>query len=227
MLLDVLSARLFRTLSRLRRARVFHPRGAAYEAVWQPAVDSRDQGSDGELRAVVRMSRGVGLPPPSPDVLGVAIKVIDAHGPGHDQDLLLVSAGPGRWGSCVLRPAWSFSGTTFSSLLPYEVSDTRTAVIAVVHGEPTTSIDDADARPDVRVAVSLARTGTPLATVVLTRPLSAAVARDLRFDPWNTGGSMQPAGLLNRVRRPVYAASQDGRSAPPGGARRREGRSTT
>jgi hypothetical protein len=64
-------------------------------------------------------------------------------------------------------------------------------------------------------------------TVTLTRPLSASVARDLRFDPWNTGRSMQPAGYLNRIRRPVYEASQNGRAATPDGARHRLARPTS
>jgi hypothetical protein len=225
MLLDTVSAPLFYALSRVRRARVFHPRGAAYEAVWRPAAGSPLNtlavGADDERQAVVRFSRGVGLPPPAPDVLGVAIKVLDAHGPGHDQDLLLASVGSGPLGSRMLRPARSFSATSFSSLLPYNVSGTRTPVIAAVHGEPLTSVEKVDERPDVRIEVSLERSGQALASVTLTGLLCASVARDLRFDPWNTGGSMQPAGTLNRIRRPVYEASQHGRSAPPDGARLR------
>jgi hypothetical protein len=223
MFLDTVTASLFRSLSRLRGARVFHPRGAAYEAVWRPAAGSSSDlwapGVEGDGRAIVRISRGVGLRPPVPDVLGVAIKVLDAHGSGRDQDLMLASVGAGRWASRVLRPARSFSGTTFSSVLPYDVAGTRTPVVGVVHGEPVTSVRDADERPDVRIEVSLARTGAALARVILTRPLSARVARDLRFDPGNTGGAVRPAGFLNRLRRPVYEASQDGRSAPPDGTR--------
>jgi hypothetical protein len=57
--------------------------------------------------------------------------------------------------------------------------------------------------------------GRPLATVILTRPMSASVARDVRFDPWNTGGSMRPVGLLNRVRRRcTRRASTDDRRRP-------------
>lgn len=223
MLLDTVSVPLFYALSRVRDARIVHPRGAAYEAIWRSAADNpldlRDPTADGDWRAVVRTSRGVGLPPLAPDALGIAIKVLDAHGHGHDQDLLLASIGSGRLSSRMLRPSRSFVATRFSSLLPYDIAGSRTPVVAVVHGEPATSIQPADDAPEVRIEVSLERTGQPLATVILTRPMSASVARDVRFDPWNTGGSVQPVGLLNRVRRPVYEASQRGRSAPPDGAR--------
>jgi hypothetical protein len=40
MLLDTVSVPLFYALSRVRGARVFHPRGAAYEAIWRSAADS-------------------------------------------------------------------------------------------------------------------------------------------------------------------------------------------
>lgn len=218
MFLDKVTAPLFRSLSRLRGARVFHPRGAAYEATWRSVA-----GSPLELEghAVVRISRGVGVSPPAPDVLGVAIKVLDAHGPGHDQDLLLASVGTGRWSSRMLRPTRTFSGTRFSSLLPYDLAGARSPIEAVVHGEPATSVRDAAEHPDVRIEVALGRTGAPLATVTLGRPLPASIARDLRFDPGNTGGSLRPTGFLNQLRRPVYAASQDGRAAPRDGARSR------
>ncbi len=74
-------------------------------------------------------------------------------------------------------------------------------------GPPTLEIvlDDAD--------------GRHLARLELGRPLPAHVGEDLRFDPWHAGPGLRPVGVLNRVRRPAYRASQQGRGAPRQGAR--------
>jgi hypothetical protein len=42
--------------------------------------------------AVVRFSRGGGLPEPLPDALGVAVRLPDAYGPGRAQDFLVTSS---------------------------------------------------------------------------------------------------------------------------------------
>src|SRR4029450_7999147 len=56
-------------------------------------------------QALLRFSRGAGLPEPLPDALGVAIKLPDAHGPGVDQDLLLTSSTARRCcAACCSRP---------------------------------------------------------------------------------------------------------------------------
>jgi hypothetical protein len=60
---------------------------------------------------VVRFSRSLGLPELSPDILGMAIRLEDAHGPERPQDLLLVTSGDGAVihhlfaPGVVLRPA--------------------------------------------------------------------------------------------------------------------------
>lgn len=223
MLLDTITAPLFRGLARLRGARVFHPRGAAYEATWSPPAQDilRRSGSapTTPCRAVVRVSRGVGLPEAVPDVLGVAVKVLDLHGPGHDQDLLLASVAGGAFGSWLLMPRRSFARARFSTLLPYEVDGRRTPVVATVDGEPDTTPRGTGDADGVRVRLELLDSRTPLGEVALGQRLPTSVAEDLLFDPWHTGERLRPAGWLNRLRRPVYVASQRGRNAPPQGAR--------
>lgn len=228
MFLDVLTKPLFRALARLRGGRVFHPRGAAYEATWNQAdggpLDGHD-GRQGPSRAVVRVSRGVGLPSALPDVLGVAVKLLDLHGPGHDQDLLFASVLGGRWGNRLLAPGRTFSGRTFSTVLPYAIDGRRTAMVATVAGEPSTATDGPDGATGVEVHVRLLSDGAAVGSVVLGRRLSASVAEDLQFDPWHTGPSVRPLGAWNRLRRPVYVASQQGRGASPMGAGARGARS--
>lgn len=223
MLLDTITVPLFRALARLRGARVFHPRGAAYEATWSPPPDDRLRPSGaappGTHRAVVRVSRGVGLPQALPDVLGVAVKVLDLHGDGRDQDLLLASVLGGAYGSRLLAPRRAFAGARFSSVLPYEVDGRRSPVVATVEGEPDTTPQGTADADGVRVHLELLHSGAPLGVVALAARLPAAVAEDLRYDPWHTGEALRPAGWLNELRRPVYHASQQGRAAPPRGAR--------
>lgn len=224
--LTALTEAAFRTASRLRGARAFHPRGVAFAATWHAGErGSLPIGSplaQSGHRAVVRLSRGVGLPDTVPDILGLAVKVLDVHGPGREQDLLLASVGQGPMAHRVLRPTRGFVGTTFSSVLPYEVGDERTAVLAEVHGPggwPFSRLAAAEGAP-LEAALFLG-SGGQFGRVVLGERLDDAVAADLRFDPWHTGPGLRPVGLVNRLRRPSYGASQSGRSAPATGARDR------
>jgi hypothetical protein len=72
--------------------------------------------------ALLRFSRGAGLPEPLPDALGVAIKLPDAHGPGADQDLLLTSSSDRPLLRRLLFPARSFLRGAFSTALPCPTS---------------------------------------------------------------------------------------------------------
>lgn len=97
-----LSEMLFARLARLRRARALHPRGSVAQATWTVDDTASVLGTafgTGSQSVVVRLSRGLGAPPPLPDVHGVAVR-LDVG--GRPVDLLL-------------------SGTTrrMSTLLPY------------------------------------------------------------------------------------------------------------
>jgi hypothetical protein len=91
----VAAAAVMGAASAIRRKRVFHPEGVAFRATYQatgahhgaPLLDEA-----GTHDAVVRLSRGAGLPGSLPDFLGLALRIPDAHGPDQHQDLLLVSS---------------------------------------------------------------------------------------------------------------------------------------
>lgn len=228
--IDDVTAGLFRRLSDARDARVFHPRGVLFRARWEPVHAPRVIGDSplvtGEHDALVRFSRAVGVPAPAPDILGVAIKVLDVHGPGRDQDLLLASSGNAPVLRRLLLPMRDFGGTTFSSLLPYAVGDGRalvTASAAAHRRDQLTyaAIEDGTVDPPMLTVElrTLAGRRVPVATVVPGERLSPEAAADIRFDPWHTGRSLRPTGLLNRLRRPAYQASQEGRDAPDDGVR--------
>jgi hypothetical protein len=72
--------------------------------------------SAGQDDAIVRISRGIGLPDLLPDIQGLAIRI--ALG-GAEADLLLASTGEGRLTRYVLTPTRRANGRTLTSLLPY------------------------------------------------------------------------------------------------------------
>src|SRR4051812_49823019 len=87
---------LLAALARLRHAKPMHPRGVVFTAVLDRralgiGIDWLDETRTDDV--LVRLSRGAGLPPRFPDLLGFALRL-----PGEPPvDLLLSSAGQGRW----------------------------------------------------------------------------------------------------------------------------------
>lgn len=219
------TARVFGALSAGRGARVFHPRGLVLRGT---ATLTGTTGAllagppPGPVPVIVRLSRGLGLRHPFPDFNGVAVKLPDAHGEGRDQDLLLVSSLRAPVARHVLLPVPTFATSGSSSILAY-----RTAGGLVMFGaspiEPGV-LADVPAHLPVTfrlLAAPVLGRWAPAATVVLTErvPDTEAADRALAFDPWNTGAGLVPAGVLNRLRLPAYAAS---RAARPGRVRRGE-----
>ncbi|HEX9992615.1 MAG TPA: hypothetical protein VGB14_06790 [Acidimicrobiales bacterium] len=216
------TGRLFGALSGARRARVFHPRGLTLHGT------ARLTGEVGRLLApeatgpvpvVVRLSRGLGLRHPLPDFNGVAVKVPEAHGPGRDQDLLLVSSLRAPVGRHLLVPAPAFSSTGSSTILPYRTPHG----LVLFRAGPVDPGTLADVPAGLPVTIELF--AAPLlgrweriAELVLDHHVAddEAADRELAFDPWHTGEDLVPAGLLNRLRLPAYAASRAARPGPAG-----------
>lgn len=211
---------IFGGLAALRGDRAFHPHGVVVRGSYR-ATGSRPGAqllATGLQREVeVRFSRAVGLPDPLPDVRGCAIRVVDAYGPGRHQDFPLASSFSTRGGRHALVPGTSFFGAFYSSVLPYRIGGETRLVAATVDGAgadgPGLDGIAAAARAG-RLRVRLA-TATPVgpweeaASLELDRVASPADARRLRFNPWNSGGGIRPAGGLMALRDPAYRASQD------------------
>jgi hypothetical protein len=225
----------FYALAALRRRRCLHPTGIGYrgclrvpnERSARPGVPLFQAGATHP--ALLRFSRGAGLPEPLPDALGVAIKLPDAHSPGVDQDLLLTSSTDRPLLRRLLFPARSFARGAYSTALPYELGSERVVLLLI----PTPTGDGrstgvAGHRPvggalaelravatnglelELRTAKSLGRS-QPLATVTVGPPLPADQTEALRFNPWTTGPGIRPSGWLNLLRDAAYQASQRGR----------------
>jgi hypothetical protein len=221
--LSAVAAGVFAPLSRLRGARAVHAHGAGFQA----ALALRDgpglalmpaMGAPRPVRALVRLSPSFDIPRPLPDFLGLALKLPDLHGPGRDQDFLLVTA-IATW---VPLPARSYAGRTFSSLLPY-----RSGGRLVVPGALSSGWIPATGEHAHVAATHAALDGTLRLTVAVAAPrgpfvllgeltpereLAPPEVQGLRFDPFHTAASLVPAaGPLNALRRGAYRASQRAR----------------
>jgi hypothetical protein len=218
----------FYALARLRSRRSLHPAGAGYHG-WlevptehpaRPGVPLLRAGS--AHPALIRFSRGAGLPEPLPDALGVAIKLPDAYGPGADQDLLLTSSTDRPLLRRLLFPARSFVRGAFSTALPYELGSERVVLLLVPVLPPAGrftggALAELRAATDDGLGFELRTAGTlgrsqPLATVTLGPSLSTEQTETLRFNPWTTGPGIRPSGWLNLLRDAAYRASQHGRT---------------
>jgi hypothetical protein len=203
-----------RLASRLRGERVVHGRGRAFTGsvtlpggagTGAPLLDT-----PASFDAVVRFSRSAGLPPWLPDVYGLAVRLVDAHGPGRHQDLLLDATQPAPLLRRLPWPRWDASSAVYGSLLPYDVGGRRHLLGAVpVPGTP--QIRSLAAVPDeVELALLLATAHGPWREVGRVRTsgeLPAPEGRRLRFTPAMTGGGLRPAGPLQEWRNRSYPAS--------------------
>ena len=201
----------FRAASRVRGERAIHARGRTLTGRLSVpgglGTGARLLDQPGSYDVLVRLSRSVGLPLPLPDVLGLAVRVLDAHGPGAHQDLLLDSALPAP----VLRrlpwPRRDHLGALHCSLLPYDVAGPRLLLAArAVSGSATL-----DELPDeLSLELLLATPHGPWRSWGVLRTdgeLPAPLGRRTRFNPWTTGGGIVPAGPWQQWRRRAYDAS--------------------
>ena len=216
------AASLFEALSRPRRKRAFHPFGAGFAASFAPAPSQRIgvPTLEGEHGAVVRLSRSLGLPEPLPDPCGVALRLSDAHGEGRHQDFLFASSARAPLARHALLPSRGFADRPLSTLLPYRVGGRLTLFSVRVLGAagPGPKLADLRERSLGELELELSAAGLvggwrPIATIALGARLPPDETEQLRFDPTNTGGGLELAGLLNRLRGPSYAGSQAGRRA--------------
>jgi hypothetical protein len=222
-------AAIFGGLSGLRRARIFHPVGKLFDGELKifPGEEHPDVPlfrDPGPHPAAARLSRGIGLPEFLPDVLGLAVKLVGVHGPGRDQDVLMVSSGTGRIGRRMLLPATRYLDQSFSSVLPYRIGGR----IMLFGALPAAHLEvDPDA-PALTEAEEALTEGALQFTLAVAEPFGqwkrvgvlylreSVDGADLAFNPWNTGGGIRPAGPINMVRDAAYRGSRRGRpDAPP------------
>jgi hypothetical protein len=211
---------LYRTLSRLRGKRAFHPFGLGFASRFSPDGAGAPQvpGLDGEREVLVRLSRALGLPEWLPDPCGLAIRAPDAHGPGRHQDFLLVSSALPPGGRHALLPSRGFGDLPYSTVLPYRLQGETVLIGARALGpRPGPKLEDLSRPGPVALEFELGVAGLAggwkrFGRLTLERRLPPEQTERLGFDPTNTGGGLELVGWLNRVRGPVYEASQEGRA---------------
>ncbi|MDQ4129825.1 MAG: hypothetical protein M3133_02350 [Actinomycetota bacterium] len=222
---------LFRGLSALRGSRIAHPRGVGYEAtlhIEEPVPDAAGVPllhEPGEHTALVRFSRSAGFPEPLPDLLGLSVRLVGVHGKDRHQDFMLITsaAGPGHF--LLLPGLRGFFAQPYSSVLPYRVGRSLRLVGAlpeshVPHSRSVGAVPalvEAAGRPEgVAFRMALAAPARPWRSFGLLQTharISDEEAEEIRFNPWNTGGGIRPAGPLMGLRKAAYEGSQQGRGA--------------
>lgn len=210
---------LFKELSRLRRKRAFHPFGAGFLGRYRPLGE--DLGApvlERESEPLVRLSRSAGLPELLPDPCGLAFRFPDAYGPGAHQDLLLVSSGAARGARHTLLPSRGFCDRPYSSVLPYRLrGETVMLGARALHPAPGPKLAELRERELGGLEFEVLLAGVkdewrPVGRLLLGERLPPEETERLGLDPTNTGGGLELAGLLNRLRGPAYRASQEGRA---------------
>lgn len=222
LLLPAPTAAFFAAATRMRGRRFFHPYGRAFAGTLH--IPKATAGlKQGDHQAIARLSRGAGAPRGLPDVLGLAIKLVDFNGPRKDQDFLLVSAASAPVARHLLLPAAVFGSRTFSTVLPYEVEG-EVLLFGTLPSPPDeratglelAKLDEALEEGRLRFRFAAATLTGPwrrIGELRLERRLSQELSDKLRFNPWNTSEKIRPIGPLNRLRAEAYPASQKAREA--------------
>lgn len=176
----------------LRGSRVFHPHGTTHAcrvhvdggAGWGAALLDRAATHAG----VVRISRGVGLPRPLPDVEGLALRLPGLGVGGEPLDLLVNSAWRYAFAPAALSRTWS-------AVLPHRTGTGRVVLVG--------------ARPEPGGFTLLA--APPLGEWRRWGRLELGEGCDgegLRFRPTLGAPDLRPVELLRTLRARSYAVSQ-------------------
>ena len=179
----------------VRGARVFHPHGTTRTA--RLVVDGGQQWGARLLdeaavhEGVARVSRGVGLPAPLPDVDGLALRLPGLGQGGDPLDLLVNSAWRFAFAPSVVSRTWS-------SVLPYRTSTGRQLLLGA---RPT-------ADGFTLVLSPLLGSWMEWGELTLGEPVDG---EGLRFRPTLGADDLAPVELFRTLRQWSYDASQAGR----------------
>ena len=170
-----------------------------------------------ERRTIARFSRAVGLPRPLPDLLGLSLRVLDAYGIGLHQDLLLVTSADYPLMHHIFLRALDFQQRPYTrhplTAPTTSCSSSLRAQVRSPHPHGGSEFERLDTGAstsrlafDIAVA-AIAGRFRALGSVHIGRRLPHQLDA-LRFNPWNTGGGMEPTGWLNGARDRAYRLSQ-------------------
>jgi hypothetical protein len=211
-------------VARARQGKPMHPRGAVLagrlvRTGCRPPVGVPWLDEPGTDDAVVRLSRGAGLPEELPDLLGLAVRV---PGPdGRPVDLLMSSTGTGLLTRWLPQPRWEAAGG-YCSLMGYRAG----AGTVVLGALPERTGVPSDPPPATAQAVrgSLAFTlvaappwepWRPFGRLELGAP-SDPLDPAVRFDAvLNPPPGLVADGPVARLREPSYAGARQASTGSP------------
>lgn len=219
-------AAAFGAAARLRRGRPLHPAGLVLNATLSLHGTPRSRGAafldePMDLRGVARLSRSIGLPSPSPDILGLAVRwqqpAAGTTGAEVIAELLLATTGHTVLGRRLLRPATRWAPGMYGSLFPYAAGSGRVLLGAVAR-RPWALPADLDGlaraveeRPLLFTLVVASPFGSweRFGVLELAGPAQQDAAAPMRFNPIRHPiPGLRPAGWLQQVREPAYTAAQ-------------------
>lgn len=213
----------FRFGAALRHRRAFHPIGVLARGHIQRVAPEAEGLPIESVEITARLSKGAGLPGRLPDFAGLAWRMGSGPAAQTPWDVLMVSAGSGAVGRVVLRPARSWPGTTFSTLMPLGYGG-QTWWLRGRFLEPTTSrglsLDDLSAAlrggTAIRIAVDQPAgldIFVPLAVLTITDLMPNDDHGGFALDPTRNsapGVTLLP-GWLTALRSGAYRGSREGR----------------
>jgi len=186
----------------VRGERIIHAKGQAYDGklTLLPAAAALPVPLVRGARTrpvLVRLSRGVGLPGALPDVLGIAVRIPDADGAGHPQDLMLATGGGSPLLRRLLVPRRDHRTATYTSLISYDVGG-RDLVVAALP----------EAGGFLLATAEGSGAWTPFARLSVGDPLPDAQGRSLAFSIRNDAGGFRVGGAWRAVRDGAYDAAR-------------------
>jgi len=205
-----------------RHRRLFHPSGIRAEGVLERVAPDDEGLPMHSCDVLARVSKGIGVPGAGPDVAGLAWRLppppdLGSCGPW---DVLLASTLGGN--RVALAPVTSWSGATFSSLMPLRYRDhlwwVRATLVAGMDtgGLSLDAFQDGIASGGIEFDIEQAQgTGPflPLARLTLRHPDPSC--DDVAFDPAlhsHDDVTLAPR-WLGDIRRAAYRRSRQGRDA--------------
>ena len=206
----------------IRNRRLFHPSGVMAEGILERIAPEGEGLPMNSCDVIARVSKGVGLPGASPDVAGLAWRIPpppDLRSCSPWDVLLASTLGATRVG---LAPALSWSGATFSSLMPLRYHDglwwvrARLATRIDAPGLSLNAVENQISSTGITFNIDQARgTGAfrPLARLTLRHVDPSC--DDIAFDPaMHSDPEVELAPRwLGDFRRSAYERSRQGRDA--------------
>jgi hypothetical protein len=214
---------LMEQTARVRSASVFHSRGVAFHGELvvpgDCSVGATLFDEEGRYDTVVRMSKAAPTPGSLPDLLGLAIRVLDAE---DDRPFDLLLATSSRKPGLRHVPLWSRDFvSTYTSIAPYRVGGQKRYFAAFPQDDRTIRPSRGPLRAAVekeplvfRLALASGRSHwQPVATLCVNEEANLG-GEDLCYAPTqNVVEGIHAVGWVQRMRRQSYRGSQEGRGA--------------